>query len=155
MSYPKKLNGLCIGVLSGDKVLFQGPADKDQGGFKQKVLHLTAITAPKLDLGREIEEKFAFAAREFLRTRLVGTIFVCMKQLYVVGKTLSFVIEKKVQEIELGYILLEGRDIIIDLLKEGLAKLRGDKINCDHAEEYKDAEVDEDKHQSFAAFQPT
>jgi len=27
-SYPKKLSGLCIGVLSGDRVLFQGPADK-------------------------------------------------------------------------------------------------------------------------------
>ena len=27
-NYPKKLNGLCIGVLSADRVLFQGPADK-------------------------------------------------------------------------------------------------------------------------------
>ena len=27
-AYPKKLNGLCVGILSGDRVLFQGPADK-------------------------------------------------------------------------------------------------------------------------------
>jgi hypothetical protein len=26
--YPKKLNGLCVGVLSGDRVVFQGPQDK-------------------------------------------------------------------------------------------------------------------------------
>lgn len=49
-AYPKKLNGLCIGVLSGDRVLFQGPPDKDNGGFKQKILHLTSITAPKLEV---------------------------------------------------------------------------------------------------------
>ena len=48
-AYPKKLNGLCIGVLSGDRVLFQGPPDKVNGGFKQKVLHLSAISAPKVD----------------------------------------------------------------------------------------------------------
>ena len=47
-NYPKKLNGLCIGILSGDRVLFQGPPDKD-GGYKQKILHLTGITAPKVD----------------------------------------------------------------------------------------------------------
>ena len=28
ISYPKKLEGLCVGVLSGDRVLFQGPVDK-------------------------------------------------------------------------------------------------------------------------------
>jgi hypothetical protein len=48
-NYPKKLNGLCIGVLSGDRVLFQGPVDQQNGGFKQKILHLTAINAPKVD----------------------------------------------------------------------------------------------------------
>ena len=47
--YPRQLNGLCIGVLSADRVLFQGPPDKDQGGFKQKILHLTGISAPKVD----------------------------------------------------------------------------------------------------------
>jgi hypothetical protein len=26
--FPKNLNGLCIGVLSGDRVLFQGPISK-------------------------------------------------------------------------------------------------------------------------------
>ena len=48
-NYPKKLNGLCIGVLSGDRVLFQGPPDQQNGGFKQKILHMTAINAPKVD----------------------------------------------------------------------------------------------------------
>ncbi len=71
--FPKKLNGLCIGVLSGDRVLFQGPADKENGGFKQKILHLTCISAPKIDSATGNDEKFAFASREFLRSRLVGT----------------------------------------------------------------------------------
>lgn len=48
-AYPRKLNGLCVGVPSGDRVLFQGPVDKENGGFKQKVLHLTGIVAPKVD----------------------------------------------------------------------------------------------------------
>jgi staphylococcal nuclease domain-containing protein 1 len=71
-TYPKKLNGLCIGVLSGDRVLFQGPPDKENGGYKQKILHLTAIVAPKVDTANGKDEKFGYASREFLRTRLVG-----------------------------------------------------------------------------------
>jgi hypothetical protein len=71
-TYPKKLNGLCVGVPSGDRVLFQGPVDKENGGFKQKFLHLSAIVAPKVDAANGKDEKFGFAAREFLRTRLVG-----------------------------------------------------------------------------------
>ena len=42
----------------------------------------------------------------------------------------------------MGYVLVEEKDIIIDLLSQGLAKLRGDKINCDHFDEYHNAEVD-------------
>jgi hypothetical protein len=61
--YPKKLNGLCIGVLSGDRVLFQGPADTVNGGFKQKILHLTCISAPKADSTTGNDEKFGFASR--------------------------------------------------------------------------------------------
>lgn len=48
-NYPKKLNGLCVGILSGDRVLFQGPPDTVNGGYKQKILHLTGIQAPKVD----------------------------------------------------------------------------------------------------------
>ncbi len=80
-SYPKKLNGLCIGVLSGDRVLFQGPPDKENGGFKQKILHLTCITAPKIEVNTGNEEKFAFEAREFLRSRLVGNTFLIKAKL--------------------------------------------------------------------------
>lgn len=62
-TYPKKLHGLCVGVLSGDRVLFQGPPDKENGGFKQKILHLTCISAPKVDSTTGNDEKFGFAAR--------------------------------------------------------------------------------------------
>ena len=61
--YPKKLSGLCVGVLSGDRVLFQGPADKEIGGYKQKILHLTAIVAPKVDTINGKDEKFGYASR--------------------------------------------------------------------------------------------
>lgn len=61
--YPKKREGICVGVLSGDRVLFQGPPDKVSGGFQQKILHLSAIQTPKLDLINDKEEKYAFAAR--------------------------------------------------------------------------------------------
>jgi hypothetical protein len=62
-TYPKKLTGLCVGVLSGDRVLFQGPPDKENGGYKQKILHLTSVTAPKVDSLTGNDEKFGFAAR--------------------------------------------------------------------------------------------
>jgi len=52
----------------------------------------------------------------------------------LVGKEWPFVIERKAGEIELGYVLVDGKDITIELLSEGLAKLRGDHINCDHIE---------------------
>lgn len=71
--YPKKLEGLCIGVLSGDRILFQGPPDRENGGFKQKVLYLSGVQAPKYDHSTGKEEKYGFAAREFMRKRLVGT----------------------------------------------------------------------------------
>lgn len=49
-AYPKKLQGLCIGVLSGDRILFQGPPDRENGGFKQKILYLSGVQAPKFDI---------------------------------------------------------------------------------------------------------
>ena len=51
-------------------------------------------------------------------------------------------VERKAGEIEVGYVLYEGKDITIELLTVGLAKIRGDKINCDHIEDYKNAELD-------------
>ena len=48
-TYPKHLEGLCVGVLSGDRILFQGPPDRENGGFKQKILHLSGVQAPKFD----------------------------------------------------------------------------------------------------------
>lgn len=58
------------------------------------------------------------------------------------GKTLPFVVERKVNEIELGYVIYDNKDIIIELLSRGLAKIRGEKINSDHIDDYKDAEVE-------------
>lgn len=48
-TYPKEREGLCVGVLSGDRILFQGPPDRENGGYKQKLLHLSGIQAPKVD----------------------------------------------------------------------------------------------------------
>jgi endonuclease YncB( thermonuclease family) len=55
---------------------------------------------------------------------------------------LPFVVEKKVNETELGYVIYDSKDIIIELLSRGLAKLRGEKINSEHIDDYKDAEVE-------------
>lgn len=71
-NYPKHLEGLCVGVLSGDRILFQGPPDKEQGGYKQKILHLSGIQAPKIDAANSKEERYGYASREFMRKRLVG-----------------------------------------------------------------------------------
>ena len=36
--------------------------------------------------------------------------------------------------------MYEGKDISIELLSRGYAKLRGENIKCDHIDDYKDAE---------------
>ena len=116
-----------MGILSGDRVLFQGPPDKVNGGYKQKILHLSAISAPKVDLINGKDEKYGFISREFLRKRLLGA-------------NLAFVVEKKVNETEIGYVTHEGNDITIELLRKGYARLRGEKLNADNMDSYKDAE---------------
>jgi endonuclease YncB( thermonuclease family) len=50
------------------------------------------------------------------------------------------VIEKKFNEIEIGYVLVDGQDVVTGLLKAGLAKIRNEKVQSEHIEEYKDAE---------------
>lgn len=79
-AYPKKLEGLCIGVLSGDRILFQGPPDRENGGFKQKILYLSAVQAPKYDFANGKEEKYGFAAREFMRKNLVGNLLLIQER---------------------------------------------------------------------------
>lgn len=49
-------------------------------------------------------------------------------------------VEKKVNETELGYVIYEGKDLVTQLLSGGLARLRGDKIQSEHMEDYLDAE---------------
>lgn len=56
-------------------------------------------------------------------------------------------IEKKVNETEFGYVLYEEKDIITELLSHGYAKLRGEKLNSEHFEDYKDAEEDAKMHE--------
>lgn len=50
-------------MLSGDRILFQGPPDRENGGFKQKILYLSGVQAPKFDHVNAREEKYGFAAR--------------------------------------------------------------------------------------------
>lgn len=73
-AYPKHLEGLCVGVLSGDRILFQGPPDRENGGFKQKILFLSGIQAPKVDSVNSKEERFGYASREYMRKLLVGNL---------------------------------------------------------------------------------
>jgi endonuclease YncB( thermonuclease family) len=38
---------------------------------------------------------------------------------------------------EVGYVLQDGKDVSIELLREGLAKLRNEKSNSEHLDQYK------------------
>lgn len=38
---------------------------------------------------------------------------------------------------EIGYVLDDGKDVTIDLLAEGLARVRGDKSGAEHLDQYK------------------
>jgi endonuclease YncB( thermonuclease family) len=69
-----------------------------------------------------------------MRTRLVGN------HRPISGKKLDFVVEKKINEMELGYVLEEGKDVSTALLRKGFAKLRDEKSSAEHIEEYRQAQ---------------
>lgn len=40
---------------------------------------------------------------------------------------------------EVGYVLDGDKDVTVDLLAEGFARIRGDKTGAEHIDDYKDA----------------
>lgn len=71
-----------------------------------------------------------------MRKKLVGN------HLFYLGKKWPFVVEKKINEMEVGHVICDGEDATISLLREGLAKLRGDKSGVQNLDSYKEAEED-------------
>lgn len=109
-----KKKGLVKGVPSADRVIFQGPPNKE-GIPLEKTLYLVGLKAPTLaDPERQIkEEPYAYEAREFLRKKLIG-------------KQVFFYTESKVGDKEYGRIIVDDQDIAELLLAEGYVRLVDD-----------------------------
>lgn len=126
---PKKLKGKVKGVPTGSSVTLQGPL-KD-GLPQEKHLIFYSIQCPALGNLDKPDEPYAFEAREYLRTR-------------VIGREVEFYIEYKFAEREFGRIHYNGEDLSYGLLSEGLARLlpvQAGKPAPIHYEQYRDAEA--------------
>ena len=104
----KALHANIKGFQQPNIVLLRGKVKK--GLPLEKVLRLIAIKTPQLGLHQEPDEPWAFEAREFLRTAFLGL-------------PVDFYIEHKRFGKEYGRIIVEGKDIALSLLEEGLARV--------------------------------
>ncbi|CEM37772.1 unnamed protein product [Vitrella brassicaformis CCMP3155] len=100
-------------VVSGDTFVLVGAP---RGGPPpEKQLSLASIIAPRIamkSLTKETQdEPFGWNAREFIRKKIIG-------------KQVEFKVEYSQNDREYGWIKFEGNSISIDLLKQGLVKLK-------------------------------
>jgi staphylococcal nuclease domain-containing protein 1 len=109
--------GIVKEVQSGDSLVVVGAAVDGSGLLPERNITLSGILAPKLGRGRAgagaQDAPFAWAAREFLRQRLVG------QQIY-------FVINHKDETTsrEFANVTFQGEDLATLLLKSGLVSVK-------------------------------
>ncbi|KIP01963.1 hypothetical protein PHLGIDRAFT_131000 [Phlebiopsis gigantea 11061_1 CR5-6] len=113
-------------VISGDSLLLR---EAHGNPPKERVLHLADITAPRLGNTTREDEPWAYEAREYLRTR-------------VVGKPVTFTVAHSLSSNDdtprdIGSVEMLGTDIAAQLLKAGWAKLKETKREPTEADQKK------------------
>ncbi len=103
---------LVKGVLSGDTVILSGKIKKNSDEApEEKNLYLSLLSAPRCGSSNNLEEEpFAWNSRDFLRQ-------------HVLGKVIKYTIDYKNNERQYGQIYFEGKNINLDLVKNGYAKI--------------------------------
>jgi len=105
------IKGLVKGVLSGDTLILSGRLPKNGALPEEVSLTLTGVFAPKIGNSSKLEEEpFSFESREFLRNLLIG-------------KVVQYKVDYTHNERKFGHIVYEGKNINIEILKNGLGKL--------------------------------
>ncbi|KAI0700878.1 hypothetical protein BC835DRAFT_1404699 [Cytidiella melzeri] len=103
-------------VISGDSLVLHGPPGPNGKPPKERVLHLADITAPRMGTATREDEPWAYEAREYLRS-------------HVVGKPITFTVAHNLPsndetERAIGSAEIAGLDVASELLKAGWAKLK-------------------------------
>lgn len=113
------LTGVVKQVLSGDTLVLMG-GPRPGGPPAVRTVCLAGIAAPRLAMKSQTletrDEPFAFASREAIRKK-------------VIGEVVSFHIEAKDRDRELATVTFDGRDLAVDLVAQGLAKVRSGPVN--------------------------
>ena len=108
----KTFEGLVKGVFSGDYIIISGKVKKNSDELpEEKKLSLYLINAPRIvNENTPEEESFAWESRNFLRT-------------LILGKVIKYTVDSKSGERSLGQVFFENKNINIELVKNGLAKV--------------------------------
>ena len=108
----KLLEGLVKGVYSGDYISISGKVQKNSDKIpEEKKISLNLIHAPRIANENSVEEEaYAWESRNFLRT-------------LILGKVIKYTEDTKNGERVLGQIFHENKNINVELVKNGLAKV--------------------------------
>jgi staphylococcal nuclease domain-containing protein 1 len=105
-------DGLVKGVFSGDYIVLSGRIKKNSDELpEEKNLYLSFLTAPKVATSNNTdEESFGWDSRDYLRNQILG-------------KVVKYTIDYKNNDKLFGQVFLEGKNINIDVVKNGYAKI--------------------------------
>jgi staphylococcal nuclease domain-containing protein 1 len=108
----KLQESLVKGVLSGDTVIISGKISKNSDEApEEKTLYLSLISAPRCASSNNLEEEaYGWDSRDHLRQK-------------VLGKVVKYTIDYKNNDKVYGQIYLEGKNMNLDLVKNGYAKI--------------------------------
>ncbi|KAG9316712.1 hypothetical protein JVU11DRAFT_2772 [Chiua virens] len=103
-------------VISGDTLVLRGPTGPQGQPPKERILHLSDITAPRMGNTTREDEPWAFESRDFLRS-------------LAVGKPISFTSTHSLPSNDditrdIGTAEIGGLDVTSELLKNGWAKVK-------------------------------
>ncbi len=104
--------GLVKGVFSGDYIVLSGRIKKNSDELpEEKNLYLSLLTAPRAATSNNTdEEAFGWDARDYLRNQILG-------------KVVKYTIDYKNNDKLFGQVFLDGKNINIDVVKNGYAKI--------------------------------
>jgi staphylococcal nuclease domain-containing protein 1 len=110
-------HGIVKEIRSGDTVVVFGPPN--QVAAPEYSITLSGIIAPRLGRKDGIDEPFAWAAREFLRTRYIG-------------KKVSFRVDSEFNGREFGTVFDNGESIALGLVAAGLVRVKDKGQGSEH-----------------------
>jgi staphylococcal nuclease domain-containing protein 1 len=108
----KAQEALVKGVLSGDCVILSGKMKKNsEEAPEEKIFYLSLVSAPRSGNSNNLEEEaYAWESRDFLRQKLVG-------------KVVKYMTDYRNNDKNYGQLILDGVNMNLDLVKNGLAKV--------------------------------